>query len=113
MFFLSCFELLPVSDPKFAPTPRQIPHKNIVAEVEAAIVHLPEDSKHAVRTTAAAILNRTCLPQRKNTTAEELKALNNLKQDKTRVVMKADKGNCFVVMDRTSYNEKMESILSD
>ena len=27
--------------------------------------------------------------------------------------MKADKGNCFVVLDRTSYDEKMESILSD
>ena len=27
--------------------------------------------------------------------------------------MKADKGNCFVVMDRTDYNEKMETLLSD
>ena len=99
--------------PKFAPTPRQIPHKNIVAEVEAAIVHLPDDSKHSVRTTAAAILNRACLPQHKNINVEELKALNNLKKDKTRVIMKADKGNCFVVLDRTSYDEKMESILSD
>ena len=92
--------------PKFAPTPRQIPHKNIVAEVEAAIVHLPDDSKHSVRTTAAAILNRACLPQHKNTTVEEFKALNNLKKDKTRVVMKADEGNCFVVMDRASYDER-------
>ncbi len=49
----------------------------------------------------------------KTPSAEEFKALNNLKKDKTRVVMKADKGNCFVVMDRTSYDEKMDSILSD
>lgn len=27
--------------------------------------------------------------------------------------MKADKGNCFVVIDRTDYNEKMEALLSD
>ena len=27
--------------------------------------------------------------------------------------MKADKGNCFVVMDRPDYNEKMETLLSD
>ena len=26
--------------------------------------------------------------------------------------MKADKGNCFVVLDHTSYDEKMESIPS-
>lgn len=27
--------------------------------------------------------------------------------------MKAEKGNCFVVMDRSDYNEKMEALLSD
>ena len=99
--------------PKFAPTPRQIPYKNIVAEVEAAISHLPDNSKHSVRTITAAMLNRSKVPHHKNTTREEFKALNNLKKDATRVVMKADKGNCFVVMDRTSYDDKMESILSD
>ena len=34
-------------------------------------------------------------------------------QDKTRVVMKADKRNCFVVMDKKEYNEKMQALLSD
>ena len=27
--------------------------------------------------------------------------------------MKADKGNCFVVMDRKEYDEKMNNLLSD
>ena len=27
--------------------------------------------------------------------------------------MKADKGNCFVVMDKTDYDKKMEELLSD
>ena len=27
--------------------------------------------------------------------------------------MKADKGNCFVVMDKKEYNEKMQALLSD
>ena len=27
--------------------------------------------------------------------------------------MKADKGNCFVVMDKTDYDEKMQELLSD
>ena len=49
----------------------------------------------------------------RNTTKEEMKALNNLKKGKSRVVMKADKGNCLVVMDRPKYDEKMESMLSD
>ena len=27
--------------------------------------------------------------------------------------MKADKGNCFVVMDRSDYDSKMETLLND
>ena len=37
--------------PKLAPSPSTIPYKNIVAEVEAAIIHLPDESKDAIRTT--------------------------------------------------------------
>ncbi|XP_068707789.1 uncharacterized protein [Montipora foliosa] len=85
--------------PKFAPTPTIIPHKDIVAEIEAAIRHLPDDSKDAVRTSSAAVLHRARLPAHNNVSKEERKALNNLKKDQSRVVIKADKGNCFVVMD--------------
>ena len=99
--------------PKFAPTPTNIPHKNIVAEIEAAIRHLPDDSKDAVRTCSAAILHRARLLAHNNVSKEERKALNNLKKDQSRVVMKADKGNCFVVMDRSDYDNKMETLLND
>ena len=99
--------------PKFAPTPHEIPTKEIVAEVEAAIANFPDDSKDAIRTSAENLLRRTQPPKHKNTTSSERKAFHDLKKDKTRVVMKADKGNCFVVMDRTDYDKKMEELLSD
>jgi hypothetical protein len=99
--------------PKFAPTPLQIPTEDLVAEIEAAITNLSQESKDAVRTSAANLIRRTDLPQHKNTTANERKALYGLKKDKTRVVMKADKGNCLVVMDKTDYDEKMQELLSD
>ena len=99
--------------PKFALTPSLIPHKNIVAEIEAAINDLPDESKDAIRTTAANILRRSDPPKHKNTTAAEHKALEGLKKDKTRVVMEADKGNCFVVMDKKEYDEKMQVLLAD
>jgi hypothetical protein len=86
--------------PKFALTPSIIPYKNIVAEIEAAITDLPDESQDAIRTSAANILHRSNLPKHKNTTAAERKELEGLKKDETRVVMKADKGNCFVVMDK-------------
>ena len=99
--------------PKFASTPTNIPHKNIVAEIQAAIRHLPDDSKEAVRTSSVAVLHRARLPAHNNVSKEERKALNNLKKDQSRVVMKADKGNCFVVADRSDYDSKMETLLND
>ena len=51
--------------PKFAPTPNQIPHKNIVAEVEAAITHLPEESKAFIRNSTATILHKELKCRRK------------------------------------------------
>ena len=40
-------------------------------------------------------------------------ALHELKKDRSRVIMKADKGNCLVVLDREEYDSKMESLLAD
>ena len=99
--------------PKFAPTPRTIPVKDIVSEVEAAIARLPDESKYAIRTTTASLLHRARLPPHNNITKAELKALKNLKDDHERVIMKADKGNCFVVVDKTDYDTKMEALLVD
>ena len=100
-------------DPKFAPTPSQIPYKNIVAEIEAAITNLPDESKDAIRTSAVNILRRSKLPNHSNITKNERKAINHPKKDKIRLTMKADKGNCFVVMDRSDHDEKMQKLLDD
>ena len=99
--------------PKFAPTPSKIPVKYIVCEIEAGIVHLPDDTKDSIQTTTASILHRARLPPHSNTTKSERKALKTLKEDCSRIIMKADKGNCFVVLDRTDYDEKMDTLLGD
>jgi len=89
------------------------PTKDIVCEIEAAIVRLPEDTIDTIRTTTASILNKASLPSHNNITKDEKKALKNLEEEPSRVIMKADKGNCFVVLDRTDYDDTMESLLSD
>ena len=65
------------------------------------------------RTNTASILDRARLPQHKNISTEERKALRNLKKDPTRIVTKADKGNSLVVMDRSDYESKMTNLLQD
>ena len=74
---------------------------------------MPTESREETWTSTAAILLRSQLPSDKNITKEENKALQNLKKDTSRVIMKADKGNCFVVLDREDYENKMESLLAD
>jgi hypothetical protein len=69
--------------PKFAPTPSQIPYKDIVAEIEAAITDLPDESKDAIRTSAANLHRRFHLPNHKNTSVNEQKALQELRKDKS------------------------------
>ena len=48
-----------------------------------------------------------------NMSQEEFRALTKLRKDKNIVVLKPDKGNGVVVMDKTSYLEKMDAIISD
>ena len=47
-------------------------------------------------------------PPRPNITREEQKALKELREDNTRVVLTADKGICLVVTDREEYIKKAE-----
>ena len=42
-----------------------------------------------------------------------LVALNNLKKDKDLHITRADKSNCVVILNKTDYIEKMETLLSD
>ena len=56
---------------KFANAPTKIPYKNIVAEIEASIAGLPEESKDIIRTKTASILDRARVPTHKNITARE------------------------------------------
>jgi hypothetical protein len=81
--------------------------------MEAAITDLPDESKDSVRTSAANLLWWCRLPSHKNTSTNERKAINELKKDKTWLVTKADKGNCFVVMDRNDYDKKMQDLLDN
>ena len=98
--------------PRFAPTPSKIPFKDFVTEIEASISYLPDESKDQIRISAAAILLRASLPNH-NISKEERKALHELKKDRSRVIMKADKGNCLFVLDREEYDSKTESLLAD
>ena len=46
-------------------------------------------------------------------TTDEQRALKRLKTDQNIVILPANKGRVTVVMDKTDYNDKMDSLVSD
>ena len=47
-----------------------------------------------------------------NIIREENKALKELKEDKSRIILTADKGVALVIMDKAGYNKKAEELLN-
>ena len=47
-----------------------------------------------------------------NITREENKTLKELKMDKSRIILTADKGVALVIMDKADYNKKAEELLN-
>ena len=64
------------------------------------------------RSKIAGVVKTARLPKR-NINKEEKQALKELKGDKDIVILKADKGNCTVIMDRPDYDQKINALLND
>ena len=96
----------------FAVTPNRLPTESIICGVEAALIGLPKAKAEQIRQDTARILSKSKLPAN-NLTREERSALRDLKENPDIVILKADKGNATVVMDKAIYKKKMEVILED
>ena len=97
----------------FAVTPKSVPMKEMLASVESAISHLPQKNKDDIRSKVCSTLKQANPPRKQNITREEKQAMNNLKADGNIIIIKADKGNCTVVMDKTRYNGQVQEMLGD
>ena len=88
--------------PKFAPSPRKIPYMDIAAGVEAAL-HYAKLPKEVCEEVTSRALQHTPKPKRNLSNLQQT-ALRSLKKDN--VILKSDKGNATVVMDK-DYHQKM------
>ncbi|XP_077494448.1 uncharacterized protein LOC144105159 [Amblyomma americanum] len=91
------------------PNPRKV-----ACAVEGAVRLLDRDVQDEVRTKAIGVLSRMkktspdySLPQ------AERKAIRSLQANDEIAILPADKGNVTVILDRSSYQEKMEALLQD
>lgn len=84
----------------FLITPRHIPTKEILASIESAIHHLPHERQDIIRSEVHSVLRQGKPPKERNLTRAEQEALRELKTDESISIVKANKGNCTVVMNK-------------
>ena len=95
----------------FAVTPKFIPKLDIISEIEDGISSLSVADKELVRAEVVKTLT-TIRHTKPNISRGEMKALKKLKNDDSITIVKADKGNCTVVLDTVDYENKMKELLS-
>ena len=85
----------------------------MIASVEEGISELPQAEKDQIRSQVYSIIKTARPPVKQNLSREEKKAMCELKRDNSIVIIKADKGNAVVVMDRNDYEKQTGEMLDD
>ena len=96
--------------PNFAIVPRSPPVGEYIAANENVCNQLQQGKAEELRGEIISVLKKIQTPKY-NITREERKAIEELRRDKTRIILTTDKGVSMVVMDRDDYNNKAEELL--
>ena len=106
-------ERLLVQEPKFAIRPRWPPVEEYIAAVEKACPKLEQGEANELRVEVKKALKKSQNAPRapSNITREEAKALQELRKDKSRIILTADKGVALVIMYKADYNTNSEELL--
>ena len=97
--------------PNFAVTPRQPPNLEYITAIEAACTKLSQQDAEELRADVNRVL-RSSHPPKSNLTKAQNIALRELKRDRDRIVLTADKGVAMVVMDKQDYINKANQLLN-
>ena len=97
--------------PNFSILHKKVPKEEYVASIEHACQKLQEGEAQELRVEIKNIL-KNAKETRSNITKEEFRAIKELKQDKERIILTADKGVALVVLNKQDYVEKAEHLLN-
>ena len=97
----------------YSSTPQTIPTADIIAKVETAIRTLPDrEEVENIRAKTSLILQKAKLPK-KNLPTEQRKALHSLREDKSIIILPADKGRSTVILNKQDYINKCQDHLNN
>ena len=84
-----------------------------MAVVEEACTKLPQREADELRSHCSCLLGDHHPPSKFNITPSEQRAIKELREDQSKVVLTAEKGTAMVVMDKQDYMDKAFNPLSD
>ena len=96
----------------FALAPRHVSSVDFAASVELSLRAVDVSDRAWVRREVSGLL-KNFKPSGDNLTVDERKALKSLRGMDELIFLPADKGNCTVVLDRSSYECKLEDLIKD
>ena len=96
--------------PNYALTPIHIPNVDYITAIESMWPKLKEDDAMELRADINSLLRRATVPKSDLTKQEKI-GLSQLRKDKERVILTADKGVAMVIMDKDEYNSKDQELL--
>ena len=97
--------------PNYVIVPKVPPVGEYITTIENVCNQLQQGKVEELRGEIKTVLKKIQLPW-PNITKEERKAIEELRRDKNRIILTADKGVSMVVMDRDDYNNKAEELLN-
>ena len=98
--------------PNYAIIPRNPPVGEYIMAFQNICNQLQQGQAEELRGEIKSVL-KNIHPPRSNITREERKAIDELRRDKNKMILTADKGVSMVVMDREDYNQKAEALLQE
>ena len=92
--------------------PRHPPHLEYITSIESMCPRLSQQDVEEFRANLNRVLRGSHQPPKSNLNRAELQAIRELKRDKPRIVLMADKGVAMVVMNREEYINKPNTLLA-
>ena len=89
--------------------PKKPTHYRIYSHNRTSMQQVTTRRDRRIKGEVKSIIKKSCNPP--NITREERKAIRELKEDKSRMVLIADKGMSLVVIDTADYKKKAEELL--
>ena len=93
-------------------SPQTVPVEEFVVATEVVCDRLDAKDKEEIRSKVTGIFHPASPPS-SNISREERQAIKDLKKDNNIVILPADKGKITVVLDSSTYEEKVNALLSD